>query len=66
MSSLLVFNRFYRLEILSVMLAFSTLLCELLHLNLPSGSPPPPLPPSQSQITVCTDSVWQGGGEWGV
>jgi hypothetical protein len=47
MSSLLVFNRVYRLEIKSVMLVFSTQHCELLPL-LPSlwfTSPtPPPFP----------------------
>ncbi len=30
--------------------------------NLLSGSSPPPLPPSQSQGTVYTDSVWLAGG----
>jgi hypothetical protein len=60
MSSLLVFNRVYRLEIQSVMLVISTQLCELLPPNLLSGSTPPP--PSQSEYTVCTDSVWLRGG----
>ncbi len=31
--------------------------------NLLSGSPPPPLPHSQCQSTVYTDSVLLGGGE---
>ncbi len=35
MSSLLVFNRVYRLEVQSVMLVFSTLLCEQLSLQVP-------------------------------
>jgi hypothetical protein len=30
--------------------------------NILCGSPPPPLPPSQSQSTVYTDSVWLRGG----
>ncbi len=60
--SLLVFNKVYRLEIQSVMLVFSTQLCELLPLYLLSGSPSPPIPPSQSQHTVYTDSVWLRGG----
>ncbi len=63
MSSLLVFNRVYRLEIQSVMLVFSTQLCELLPL-LPSlwfTSPtPPPFPKS-----VFSDSVWLGDGGGG-
>jgi hypothetical protein len=45
----------------SVMLEFSTQLCELLKFYLISSSPPPPLPPSQSQRTVYKDSVWLGG-----
>ncbi len=62
MSSLLVFKGVYRLEIQSVMLVFSTQLCELLPPNLLSGylTHPSPLPKSQS--TVYTDSVWLGGG----
>ncbi len=61
MSSLLVFNRVYRPEIQSVMLVFSTQLCELLPLyNLLSGSPAPPLPKVNVQYN--TDSVWLVGG----
>jgi hypothetical protein len=43
MSSLLVFNRVYRLDTQSCWY-FSTQLCELLPPNLPTGSGPPPLP----------------------
>jgi hypothetical protein len=63
MSTLLVINRVYRLEIQSVMLVFSTQLCELLPL-LPSlwftFPTPPPFPKS-----VFSDSVWLGGGGGG-
>ncbi len=53
-----VFNRVYRLEIQSVMLAFATQLCELLPLK-PSfwfNSPHPSPPPSLYQSTVYTNS----------
>ncbi len=63
MSSLLVFNKVYRLEIQSVMLVFSTQVCELLPLYPLSGSPPPPPPPlPKVQRTVYTDrgSGWAG------
>jgi hypothetical protein len=42
------------------MLLFSTQLCQLQYCpsNFLSGHPP-----SQSQSTVCTDSVWLGGSE---
>jgi hypothetical protein len=58
MSSLLVFNRVYRLEIQSVMLVFSTPCCELLPLYLLSDLPhPSPLPKVNVQVqyiqTVC-------------
>jgi hypothetical protein len=45
------------------MLIFSTQLCELLYCpsNLLSGSPPPPLPPSQCKSKVYIYSVWLGG-----
>ena len=43
MSSLLVFDRVYRLEIQSVMLVFSTPLVNLRLSNLLTGSPPHPL-----------------------
>jgi hypothetical protein len=63
MSSLLVFNRAYRLVIQSVMLVFSTQLCELLPL-VHSPLPPPFSLPSQSLSKVYTDSMWLGvGGE---
>jgi hypothetical protein len=63
MSSLLVFNRVYRLEILSVMLVFSTQLCELLPLLPSLWFTFPPLPLSQSQYF--SDSVRLGGGGGG-
>jgi hypothetical protein len=53
--SFLVFNRVYRLEIQSVMLVFSTQLCELflLQTSLWFASPtPPPLPKVKVQYTV--------------
>jgi hypothetical protein len=62
MSSLLVFNKVYRLEIQSVMLVFSTQVCELLPLepSLLSDSPPPlPKVKIQYKQTVCG---WGGGG----
>ncbi len=61
MSSLLMLDRVYRLEIESVLLVFSTQLCEPLTfcvVHLLS------LPPSHSQRTLYTDSVWLGG-VWG-
>jgi hypothetical protein len=60
MSSLLVFNIVYRLKILSV-IPFRPSFVNYCPSNLLSGSPPPPLPPSKSQSTVYTDSVWLGG-----
>ncbi len=57
-----MFSRIYRLEIhvQSVMLVFSTQLCELCPFyNLLSGSPPPHPQPKKSR--VFTDSVWLGG-----
>jgi hypothetical protein len=71
MSSLLVVNRVYRLEIQSVTLVFLTQLCERLplsNLSLVHLPHPSPLPPSQSQSTVDTDHrVWLGGGgSWGL
>jgi hypothetical protein len=64
MSSLLVFNRVYRLEIQSVMLVFSTSFVKYYPSNLLSGSPPPPPPPSQSQSTVYMyrQCDWEGVG----
>ncbi len=58
MSSLLVFNRVYRLEIQSVMLVFSTSL-----VNCCPSTFSPSLPPSES--TEFTDNAWlwgRGGG----
>jgi hypothetical protein len=63
MSSLLVFNRVYRLEIQSVMLVFSTQLLHYCPSNLLSGSPPPPPPLRNVKGQYHTDSVWLGG--WG-
>ena len=57
MSSLLVFNRVYRLEIQSVMLVFSTTLVNCCPSNLLSELPQPS-PTSQSKRTVYTGSVW--------
>jgi hypothetical protein len=64
MSSLLVFNRVYRLEIQSVMLVIFVRSSFVNHClsNLLSGSPHPTLSPSQSQSTEFTDSVWLGDG----
>jgi hypothetical protein len=64
MSSLMVFNRVYRLlKIQSFMLVFSTQLCELFcPSNLLSCSPSISLPPFQSKSTLYKDSVWLGGG----
>jgi hypothetical protein len=52
-----VFSRVYRLEIQSVMLAFSTQLCDLAPLTF--YLPPPSL------CTVNIDSEWLGGGAGG-
>jgi hypothetical protein len=65
MSSLLVFKRFYRLESQSCWY-FRPSCVNYCPSNLLSGSPPQPLPPSQSQSTVYTDSVLLGGGGGGV
>jgi hypothetical protein len=54
-----VFIRVYRLETQSVMLVFSTPLCELCPSNLLFGSPPPPPPPCVKLHKVCD---WQGVG----
>jgi hypothetical protein len=58
-----MFIRVYKLEIQSVILVFSTKLCELLPLkpSLWFNSPPPSL----CQSTVFIDSVWLGGGGGG-
>ncbi len=64
-----VFNKVYRLEIQSVMLVFSTQVCELLPL-FPShwftSSPHPPPPPGVNKYSVYTYSVCKGGGGYGV
>ncbi len=68
MSSLLVFNRVYRLEIQSVMLVFSSplvwtsapLTLSLVHL------PPHHLLPCVNKYTVYTYTVSEGWGEYGV
>ncbi len=65
MSSLLVFNGVYRLEIQSVMLVFSTPLVNCCHSTFSLTSSPPLPPPSQSQRTVYTDSLCLWGGGWG-
>ncbi len=60
MSSLLVFNRVYRLEIQSVMLHFRPSFANYCSSNLLSSSPTPPLPPfPKSTYTVCG---WEGMG----
>ncbi len=63
MSSLLVFNRVYRLEILSVMLVFSTSFVNYCPSNLLSGwlpLPPSPLP-CVNKYTVYAYSVCKRG-----
>ncbi len=54
MSSLLLFNRVYRLKIQSVMLVFSTQLVSCCPDNLLSGSPPPTFPESKYSVQ-CTE-----------
>jgi hypothetical protein len=58
-----VFIRVYRLEIHSVLLVFSTQLCELLPLSpfLWFNPPPPPLPCVKVQYTQ-TVCGWEGVG----
>ncbi len=60
MSSLMVFNRFHRLEIQSVLLVFSTPLVNWRHLNLLTGSspPPPPFPVWTSTVPEFIDPVF--------
>jgi hypothetical protein len=62
-----VFIRVHRLEISSVMLVFSTQLCELMSLDLLSSSTLPPSPlPWVNKYTVYTYKVCKGGrGVWG-
>jgi hypothetical protein len=61
MSSLLVFHRIYRLEILSIMLVFSTALGNCCPSTFSLSSPTPPPFPKYSKHTVYTDSVWLWG-----
>jgi hypothetical protein len=63
MSSLLVLNRVYRLEIQSAMLVFSTPL-----VNFLTGSPPTPLPlPSVNKYEYSGKYLYCGGREgWGL
>jgi hypothetical protein len=68
MSSLLVFNRFYRLEIQSFMLVFSTPIVNQRPSNLLTGSPtslPPPCPPPCIH-TMCNGGGGGGGRIWGL
>jgi hypothetical protein len=68
MSSLLVFNRVYRLEIQSVMLVFSTPLVNWGPSILLTGLPnPPALPPFPVRIStgVYIHTVCNGGGGGG-
>jgi hypothetical protein len=62
-----MFVKIYSLEIQSVILVFSTQLCELLPPSLLSGltsSPSPPLP-CLKKYTVYIYTVWGGGmGFW--
>jgi hypothetical protein len=68
MSSLLVFNRVYRLEMQSVTLAFSTSFVNYCPSNLLSGyqSPPLPLLPCVKKYTVYTYTGCEGGGSRGL
>ncbi len=63
MSSLLVFNRVYRLEIQSVMLVFSAPLVNQRPSNLVTGSLNPSSLPCVNKYTgMYSNSVLQGGG----
>jgi hypothetical protein len=61
-----VFNGVYRLEIQSVMLVFSTQLCEFLTFSLVHASPPPPAthPCVKEQFYRQTVCGWEGVGVW--
>ncbi len=59
-----VFLRVYRLEIQSVMLVFSTQLCELLSFSLFQLPPPLPFPVGRSQHTRIQCGREGGGGMW--
>jgi hypothetical protein len=60
MSSLLVFKRVYRLEIQSVLLVFSTQLCELLPLYILSAWFTSPLPLPKVMHRQCVAWRWWG------
>jgi hypothetical protein len=63
MSSLLVFNRVYRLEIQSVMLVFSAPLVNYRPSNLLSGSPTPSPPlPCVNKCRECIHTMCTRGG----
>ncbi len=64
MSSLLLFNRVYKLEIQSVMLVCSTPLANCCPSSFSLSSPTPPLLPKENVHTVYrnSDSVWLWGG----
>jgi hypothetical protein len=68
MSSLLVFNRVYRLEIQSVMFVFSTGFVNYCASNLFSWlAPPPPPLPWVNKHAIYTYTVCKGGStEYGV
>ncbi len=57
----------FRLEIQSVMLAFSALLCELLPISHSLWFNSLPLPPSLCELVYCihVHSVWGGGDSSG-
>jgi hypothetical protein len=66
MSSFLVFNRVYRLEIQSVIVGIFDLSCKLVHLYLLSRSSPPPPPPCVNKYrsihSIILYIVQRGGG----
>ncbi len=58
-----VFIRVYRIEILSVIVVFSTQHCELLPSNLLSGSTHPPTPPPPC-VKIQTLFGWEAVGDF--